>query len=130
MGKAKDWQSELADEFKDVDVNFFNPRRDNWDSSWEQSIDNEKFTEQVMWELGNISKSDVVVFFIQGDTKSPISLMELGLVGDKRGTKVIVCCEDEFWRRGNVEVFCYKYDIPLLERFDDMIAELKKILNA
>lgn len=41
MGKAIDWQKEIGDEFENSDdVCILNPRRDDWDSSWEQSIDN------------------------------------------------------------------------------------------
>jgi hypothetical protein len=32
----------------------YNPRRENWDSSLVQSIDDLKFKEQVVWELDNL----------------------------------------------------------------------------
>ena len=131
MGKAVDWQKELTTFLKDEDVIIFNPRRDDWDSSWEQSIENKEFKEQVIWEMDHLLKSDIVVFYIQADTKSPITLYELGLLSlpAKAGKiKVIVCCEDGFWRGGNVEVVCYKFGIPLVETLNELKAELKKIL--
>lgn len=36
MGKAKNWQQEIEDKLKDEDVILFNPRRPDWDSSWEE----------------------------------------------------------------------------------------------
>lgn len=47
MGKAEDWQQKIIEAVKDFKVVIFNPRRDNWDSGWIQSIDNPKFREQV-----------------------------------------------------------------------------------
>ena len=49
MGKAIDWQTKIQDIMKDENVTIFNPRRDDWDSSWEQKMENEKFREQVEW---------------------------------------------------------------------------------
>jgi hypothetical protein len=33
-----------------------NPRREDWDSSWIQSIDNPQFREQVEWEIYALTK--------------------------------------------------------------------------
>ena len=46
MGNAENWQEELTKYFE-RDFNIFNPRRDDWDSSWKQSINNPQFYEQV-----------------------------------------------------------------------------------
>jgi len=43
MGKAENWQERVTKELKKFDnVVIFNPRRDDWDSTWEQKIDNQK----------------------------------------------------------------------------------------
>ena len=47
MGKAEDWQTRVADLLKNKSVILFNPRRDDWDSSWEQDIENINFRNQV-----------------------------------------------------------------------------------
>lgn len=130
MGKAIDWQEEITKSLNDYKINIFNPRRDEWDSSWEQKIENEKFRKQVLWELKYINEADIVIFYIQGDTKSPISLMEMGLTFKDKDKKVFVACENNFWRRGNVEVACYKYNIPLFENLEDLEKELKVYLDA
>lgn len=131
MGKAKDWQKDVQDSFRKKKVTFFNPRRDDWDSSWSQTIEDDNFRGQVMWELDHLLKSDIVVFFIQGDTKSPISLMEIGLLSlahQNKQMNMIICCEDGFFRRGNIEVVAYKFDIPLVATLDELKDELKKLL--
>jgi hypothetical protein len=122
QGKATDWQSEIADVLKDNDVTILNPRRDEWDDSWEQSITNPQFKEQVEWELDGQDASDLIVMYYDPDTKSPITLMELGLFKDKN---MIVCCPNGFWRRGNIEVVCDRYNIPLV----DDIEEFKHIIG-
>jgi len=110
MGVAEDWQTMLTKKLRFQDVIIMNPRRDDWDSSWEQDINNKKFYEQVTWELSNIEEADLVVFYFDPETKSPITLMELGYVLglDYRfvGPKAIVCCPEGFWRKGNVDIIC------------------------
>jgi hypothetical protein len=56
-------------------------------------------------------------------TKSPITLLELGLLA--RSNKLVVCCPEEFWRRGNVEVVCARYGVPLVAELPELIKLLK-----
>jgi len=120
MGKAENWQERLEREFADYDVVICNPRRDDWDSTWVQSIDNPQFNEQVTWELENIENADLVVFYFDPNGQAAITLMELGLVAGL-GISAIVCCPDGYWRKGNVEMICDRYDIPLCSNIDDFI---------
>ena len=60
MGAAEDWQAEVTSALMDTDALILNPRRDGWDSSWEQSIDNPEFREQVEWELNGIQNVDYI----------------------------------------------------------------------
>ena len=99
------------------------PRRDDWDDSWEQRADDPRFTEQVSWELDMLDAADIVIMYLAPGTKSPVSLLELGLCA--RSGKLRVCCPPGFWRRGNVELVCGRNRIPLFETLDDLIADLK-----
>lgn len=121
MGKAENWQQRLEREL-DVytDIVVCNPRRDDWDSTWVQSINNPQFNEQVTWELSNIESSDLVIFYFDPNGQAPITLMELGLCAGL-GLNVVVCCPDGYWRKGNVEMICDRFDIPLCSNIDDMI---------
>lgn len=118
MGKAEDWQTELAARLSDVVI--FNPRRDDWDSSWVQSIHNEQFKTQVLWEYNHLRSADLVVFYFQPGTLSPITLMELGMML-LTPTPKIVCCPEGFWRKGNVEVMCNELNVPLFEDKESFI---------
>jgi hypothetical protein len=110
MGKAEDWQRKIIDAVQDSERIIFNPRRENWDASWEQSIDNQNFKEQVDWELSALECSDMIIMNLIPETMSPISLLEFGLFA--RSGKLVVYCPSGFWRKGNVDVVCEKYKIP------------------
>jgi len=123
-GKAEQWQERIVRAMSGVsNLVILNPRRDDWDGSWEQRADNPQFFEQVSWELDMLDAADIVVMYLAPDTKSPISLLELGLYA--RSGKLKVCCPTGFWRRGNVEMVCKRYQIPLFENLDALIADLR-----
>jgi Nucleoside 2-deoxyribosyltransferase like len=127
MGKAVNWQAAVGNKFKDYDIILLNPRRVDWDNSWEQSVNNIKFSEQVNWELNGIEKSDRIIFYFQGGTKSPITLLELGLIADKN--KAVVYCEIDFWRKGNVDIVCQKYGIKQVDSWENLYSDIKKHFN-
>jgi hypothetical protein len=119
MGRAEPWQAGVERALVDEEVVILNPRRDRWDASWEQSLENPLFREQVEWELSGQERATVIAMFFAPDTKAPITLLELGLFA--RSGKLIVCCPAGFWRRGNVEVVCVRYGIPLVDRLTTLI---------
>ncbi|RBQ08674.1 nucleoside 2-deoxyribosyltransferase domain-containing protein [Pedobacter miscanthi] len=135
MGNSADWQQKFINQanveenLKDVIV--FNPRRASWDHSWTQSIENIQFSEQVNWELDAMENADVILLFLEGNSKSPISMMELGLFADSG--KLIVCCEDGFWRKGNVDIVCKRKGIDQYQTLDQLstavISKLKKLVG-
>src|SRR5262249_30113389 len=102
MGAAEDWQARLTQALQDLGVLFLNPRRDECDASWVQSITDVRFREQVEWELAGLERATVVAMYFAPATKAPVTLLELGLCA--RAGKVVVCCPEGYWRRGNVEV--------------------------
>lgn len=117
MGSAEDWQKEMEIFLSGLGCNVFNPRRDDWDSSWEQKFENPQFYQQVSWEMEALEKADHILFYFAPGTKSPISLLELGLYAHSR--KTFVVCPEGFWRRGNVEMVCNRYDIRFFESLLD-----------
>lgn len=127
MGKAVDWQQEIEDKLKDFEVTLFNPRRDDWDSSWDQSIDNKEFKEQVTWELDSLDKAKKIVFFMDKDTKSPITLLELGLYASSG--KCCVYCPEGFWKKGNVDIVCERFKIPMVDNIDGLVKFIKNETN-
>lgn len=127
MGKASDWQSNVIKEFKNENVTIFNPRRENWNSSWKQSIDNPQFVEQVNWELNALDFSDIILMYFEPNTLSPISLLELGLHA-KYNNRVIVVCPEGFWRKGNVDIICKRYDNLQFNTLEEAVNYIKSKL--
>lgn len=126
MGSAPNWQGELIATLADREITILDPRRDEWDASWRQSIDEPKFREQVEWELDGLDRADVIAMWFVPETRSPITLLELGL--HARGGKLVIGCPDGFWRRGNIEVVCARYGIPLVGSWDAFITAVRAAL--
>lgn len=124
MGKAVEWQKEVINKLKDEPIIFLNPRRNDWDSAWEQKKTNPQFREQVTWELTALEAADVILMYFDPKTKSPISLLELGI--HAKSDKLIVLCPEPFWRKGNVDIVCDLYDIKQVDSIEDFVTELKK----
>jgi len=127
MGKVIDWQTEVSDRLKSLSelrgfITIFNPRRDSWDESWEQSENNPEFRNQVNWELNKLQESDIIFLNFVEDTMSPISLLELGHFASSG--KLIVHAPKGFYRRGNVEIVCSRMGIPLFSKFEDALSSL------
>jgi len=122
--KQKNGKNKAVQLLRDEDVIIFNPRRDDWDKSWKQSPDNKKFRKQVEWELKAMECADKILMYFDPKTKSPISLLELGLFANSN--KLIVVCPKGFWRKGNVDIVCRRYEIEQAETIENAIQKLIK----
>ncbi len=127
MGKAIDWQKSIIKELEDEAIIFMNPRRDDWDASWKQDIINPRFVEQVTWELKSLEQADFIVMFIDPLTLSPITLMEIGL--HAKSGKMVVCCAEGFWRKGNVDVVGQVYGYPVVTTIADLVEAIRERLS-
>jgi hypothetical protein len=126
MGKAEDWQVQVQEALRDVDVILLNPRRETWDVTWAQSISNPTFREQVEWELAGLEQASLVAMYFSPSTRAPITLLELGLTA--RSGKLVVCCPDGYWRKGNVEIVCRRYGVPLLPNVAELVARIGQMV--
>ncbi len=123
MGKAEDWQRYIGNELADLDIIILNPRRDDWDSSWKQEIGNTQFRNQVEWELDGLDCADHIFFHFEPGSKSPITLLELGLYATSK--KCLVHCPNGFWRKGNIDVVCARYETTQVNNIQDAVEILK-----
>lgn len=127
QNQAEDWQKKLVEALEDVDCVILNPRRKSWDSSWKQEIENDQFREQVEWELDGMEDADVIALCLTKDSKAPISLMEMGLHAGEG--KMVVCCPEGFYRKGNVDIVCKRYGVPVYEDFGEFVGAVKERLR-
>jgi hypothetical protein len=122
QGAAQDWQTIVARSLDDLDVLVLNPRRDDWDSTWEQTADNPQFREQVEWEIKAQEDADMVIYVFTAESKAPITFFEMGAWGTKKDC--VVVAEDGFYRQGNLDIYCEHFAIPIYHSLDDMLIDL------
>lgn len=123
-GSAADWQNLVAQRFSSLGWNVFNPRRTEWNSELEQSATNPVFYQQVMWEKTALQHSDVILMNFEAGSIAPISLLELGFCA--ADSVIYVVCPEGFWRKGNVDMVCQIYNIPV---FDTLIQAIEHIIQ-
>ena len=127
MGKASAWQDQLAQSFAALDVVLLNPRRELWDSSWDQTEEFGPFREQVEWELDALARSTWIAMYFDPATQSPITLLELGLFASSG--KLLVACPAGYWRRGNVQIVCRRHAVPCLSSLSELTEQVAQRLR-
>jgi len=127
MGKAVQWQGHMATLLSPLPITVTNPRRGHWDPSVTPEAKDAAFRHQVEWELGALEQADVICFFFDVNTMSPVTLLELGLWA--ASDKVIVCCDPRYWRAGNVHLVCDRYAIPVVDTFAALAPAVETMLR-
>lgn len=127
MGKAENWQERAQKIMRNSDLNILNPRREKWDPTLKQSIDNVTFRQQVEWELDAMDQADAIIMYFDPSGKAPITLLELGL--HAKSGKLFICCQDGYWRKGNVEIIANRYEISMYENLDECVRAVLNFLS-
>jgi len=122
-GDSFDWQKEAETYLDDLDIIILNPRRDDWDSSIVANSNNAPFNEQVNWELAGLALADVVLFYFAPNSKSPVSMLELGICLETQN--VIIVCPEDFWRKSNIEITAKRYGVGIFESLETGLAMLR-----
>lgn len=119
MGKAENWQLTAGELLSEKGFVVFNPRREDWDSSWIQTMENPHFLQQVNWEDHALNVADHIIVYLQPGTISPISIGEAYL--HARSNKMLVICPEGFHRKGNIDYLCFRYNVPQFNTIDAAI---------
>lgn len=119
MDKATLWQASVITQLDHLPITILNPRRADWDSNWKQDKSSPPFREQVTWELDALELTDLIIMYLDPKTQSPISLLELGLFA--KSEKMIVCCPEGFWRKGNVDIVCERYNVIQVPSIPELV---------
>jgi hypothetical protein len=127
MGEAIQWQQHMANFLHHLPLAVHNPRRGMWNNAVESQAKDKDFRAQVVWELSALESSSVICFFFDKNTRSPVTMMELGLWA--HSGKVVVCCHHDFWKAGNVHLVCERYKIPYVESFAELVPLVKMMLK-
>lgn len=124
-GDSLNWQNKTIIELMNLginDIEIYNPRREHWNSNPSK----EEMEYQIKWEQEYLDKADFIAMVLLDDSKSPISLLELGLY--TKSNKLIVFCTPNFYRWDNIRLTCEKYNIQLVESTHPLVIA-NKIIN-
>jgi hypothetical protein len=124
--RAERWQDRIVAELTVLPGTVLNPRRDAWDASWGQDLDDPRFAGQVAWELEGLEQADAIVCWLPAGSLAPISLLELGL--HARGGRLVVGCPPGYHRRGNVRAVCQRFGVPQVDNLEEMVAVVRRRL--
>jgi hypothetical protein len=125
--RAERWQDVVIDDCHDLSGTILNPRRANWDPTWNQSLDNPHFAGQVRWELDGLEQADVIICWLPATAQARISLMEIGLHA-RRG-RLLIGCATGFHSRGNVLAVGQRFGVPVVDTLPDLLMLAKQRLT-
>ena len=120
MGSGEDWQARADSLFAalpDGDFLLFNPRQEHWDAGRPGEMDY-----QVNWELDHLEKADWIIMNFLPGSRSPITLLELGL--HAASGRLLVICPPGFYRYDNVRITCGRYGVPMLDSLEDAVRHI------
>lgn len=122
-GDSLNWQDKVIIELINLGIKceVFNPRREHWNPNPTK----EDMEVQIKWEQDHLDRADIIAMVLLDDSKSPISLLEMGLYAKSK--KLIVFCTPKFYRFDNVRLTCEKYHIPLVQDLHPLIIANKII---
>jgi hypothetical protein len=129
QGKARDWQPLVCTALEPLNVLVFNPRRKVWDPTWDQDVSNPELVAQVNWELDLIDRAEIVFFYFQAGTKSPISFLEFGMQVRNRRKDLVVVCEDGFWRQANIQITADRNNVKVFKILEEGIEKLVDLVQ-
>lgn len=125
---AGNWRQRVMESLYDADVTVIDPRRSDWDSNWDESADDPRFSTQTEWELEAQDRANVIAMYLSPESEASVSLLELGI--SARSGKVIVCCPDGFWCKRLVDVVCRRHGLTTAPDLDAMIEAIKATMLA
>jgi hypothetical protein len=124
LGAAPNWQADVIAALEGEDVIVLNPRRPDWNPDWAPEASEPHFRQQVEWELAALEGADVIILHLAAETKSPISLLELGLHASSG--KLLVHCAEGYWRKGNVDITADRYGVERVDTIGELIAAVRR----
>ena len=110
------WRKETVKKLE-TKANVFDPTNMKHDR-----LNDAEMKSHIIWELDALAIADKILLNFLPDSKSPISLVELGLY--VASNKLIVVCPKEFYKSRYVFALCEKYNTPIFENLNKALVEL------
>ena len=111
-GDSANWQDQVIEKLssnppKGMTLIVCNPRGSNWNATHKDQMI------QIDWEQRALADTNHIFLVLLDGSKSPISLLELGLYAKSK--KITVFCTKKFYRYDNVYDTCVRNNIELVE---------------
>ena len=117
-GSALNWQKEVSLKLQAYHrIIVLNPRRESFCFT-----DKPELEKQIEWELNAQELSHIILYYFPEHSMAPITFLELGTFSQRCPDKIIVCAELGFYRLTNLEVFCKRYNIKLVNNLDQFLS--------
>jgi len=112
------WRTIVINELTNYNVKIINPQTENYENNIKQ---------QTLWELDAMETASIIAMYFASNNYSPISLFEFGLFVKTK--KLIVCCENDFWKKDYINIICEKYGIKNYKNIQKFISNIKIMLK-
>ena len=109
------WRKKVIEEIGDSNI-ILDPTNTNHDK-----LSDEDMKLHIQWELDALSKANTILLNFLPDSKSPISLVELGLY--VTSNKLIVICPKAFYKSRYVYTLREKYNTPIFDNINKALVE-------
>lgn len=121
-----EWRKEFVEYFKDKDVILYDPKRSDWNL-----MDKSATIEQITWEYQHLNNADIIVFWFNGGSVCPITLLEFGEWGLARGTPMTVGVSNDYEKRTDiyVQTILAKPTTRIVDSIEELVYETKAILD-
>lgn len=116
-GASINWQEKVIDKLKELDITLLNPRVEYWNNDIKQSASDPAFKRQVDWEQDGLKFADIIFMYFVGGSRSIISMSELGQYSNSG--KIIVVADNDYFKRGNIEVLSIRDGFHLFDNLED-----------
>ncbi len=115
---VKNWQLDLLNLLKELDIIVYNPRRE---------FAPENVEEQIFWEYSALRIADSISFWFSNETVQPITLFELGRWAGTH-KPMFVGVHPEYARRKDVEIQLkfQRPDIEIVYNLEDLAKQIKE----
>lgn len=130
MGNSEDWQKEIVARLSGdgMALNVFNPRRPGF-----TQFDEDEQNFQINWELDRLLEKHIplksVLFNFLENSKSPVTMLELGICLERYGSRNIIVCPKGFYRYDNVKLTAERWGVRVYENMADGYCALTGTLN-
>lgn len=95
---CQNWQSEVVNKLKGLDIAIFNPRRKNFPIH-----DPNASYEQIKWEFNRLREADILSFWFSKGSLNPIVLFEYGSALERKEA-IVVGIDPDYERKRDVEI--------------------------